>query len=89
MSTMKYTITLFLLAVVCFAGCSSTKTYVSPQTWNAASEGMTRQQIAKSIGQPASESLSSDVWRSEGWELRIAYDESGRTTNVARMLILQ
>lgn len=50
---------------------------------------MTRQQIANSIGQPASESPSGEVWRSEGWELRIAYDESGRATNVVRMLILR
>ncbi len=48
-----------------------------------------RQQIVDSIGQPASQSPSGEVWQSEGWELRIAYDESGRAANVVRVLILR
>jgi hypothetical protein len=86
---MKNTIALLTLAVVCLAGCSSTSTHASPKAWNAVGEGMMRQQIVNSIGQPASQSASSEIWRSEGWELRIAYDESGRATNVVRMLILK
>jgi hypothetical protein len=86
---MKYTITLLTVAFVCLAGCSSTGTHASPKAWNAISEGMLRQQIVNSIGQPASQSSSSEVWRSEGWELRVAYDESGQATNVVRLLILK
>jgi hypothetical protein len=86
---MKNTIALLTLAVVCLAGCASPRAQASPKAWNAVSEGMTRQQIVKKIGQPASQSASSEIWQSEGWELRIAYDESGRATNVVRMLILK
>jgi len=84
---MKHTITLLTLAVIALAGCSTT--YVAPKAWNAVGEGMTRAEIASSIGRPASQSPSTEVWRSEDWELRIAYDQGGRATNVVRKLVLK
>jgi len=85
--TMKYNITLLMLAVIFLAGCSTT--YVSPKAWDAAREGMTRQQIASSLGRPAFESPSHEVWRDGHWELEVAYDENGRATNVVRSAVLK
>lgn len=85
---MKRTIILLPLAAGCLAGCSSAETHASPKSWNAITEGMTREDIAGSIGQPAARSSSSEVWQSGGWELRVAYDQGGRATNVVRMLPL-
>jgi uncharacterized protein YceK len=86
---MKYTITLLTLAVVCLSGCSSSKAYTLPRAWHGVSEGMMRQQIVENNGQPASQLPSSEIWRKDGWELQIAYDESGQATNVVRILILK
>ncbi len=85
---MKYTLILFMLAVVGLAGCSTARTHTSPKSWNAVTEGMLREEIVSRIGQPASPSPASDVWRREGWELRAAYDPNGRATNVVRLLRL-
>ena len=84
---MKYMTTLLVFAVVWLAGCSTT--HVSPKAWNVVTEGMTRHDIAASIGQPASQSPVTEVWRSEGWELRVAYDKAGRATNVVRTFVLK
>jgi len=84
---MKYKNTLLTFAVVWLAGCSTT--YVSPKAWNSVTEGMMRHNIASSIGQPASQSPGTEVWRSEGWELRVAYDQSGRATNVVRTFVVK
>jgi hypothetical protein len=86
---MKHLIVAMTLAAGCLAGCSTARTHASPKSWNAISEGMMRQEIATSIGRPASQSASSEVWRSEGWELLVGYDENGRATNVVRTFILQ
>lgn len=87
--SMRYTIACLKIAMACLAGCSSARTATSPKVWADVSEGMMRQQIVDSIGQPASQSPSGEVWQSEGWELRIAYDESGQAANVVRVLILR
>jgi len=84
---MKFIITPLALALIAFAGCSTTR--VAPKGWNAVGEGMTRAEIASSIGRPVSQLPSIEVWRSEDWELRIAYDQNGRATNVVRKLVLK
>jgi len=86
---MKHTIALLTLAVACLAGCSSARTKTSPKAWVAVSEGMMKEQIVDTLGQPASQSPSGQVWQKEGWELRIAYDNSGRATHVVRQLVLK
>ena len=86
---MKHTIALLALAAACLAGCSSARTQTSPKVWAAVSEGMMKEQIVETLGQPASQSSSGQVWQKEGWELRIAYDNSGRATHVVRQLVLK
>jgi hypothetical protein len=86
---MKHLIVAMTLAAGCLTGCSTARTHASPKSWNAISEGMMRQEIVSSIGRPASQSPSSEIWRSDGWELHVGYDDSGRATNVVRTFILQ
>jgi hypothetical protein len=86
---MKYTIALLTLAAVCLAGCSTARTQTSPKAWAAVHEGMTKEQIVDTLGQPASQSPSGDVWQNKGWELRVAYDDSGRATRIMRQLVLK
>jgi hypothetical protein len=85
---MKPTVALLTIAVACLAGCASARTKTSPKAWAAVSEGMMKEQIVDTLGQPASQSPSGQVWQKEGWELRIAYDDSGRATRIVRMLVL-
>jgi outer membrane protein assembly factor BamE (lipoprotein component of BamABCDE complex) len=86
---MKFTIAILMLTVLCLAGCSSTKTHSSPPSWNSVKEGMSRPEIVRLIGQPTSPSSSTDIWKGEGWDLHVTYDQSGRAINVLRMRILQ
>ena len=86
---MKHTIALLTIAVACLAGCSSARTQTSPKAWAAVSEGMMKEQIVDTLGQPASQSPSGQVWQKEGWELRIAYDDRGRATRIMRQLVLE
>jgi uncharacterized protein YceK len=86
---MKFSIVLLIWAVVSLTSCSSTKTHTSPKEWNAVTDGMTRREVANRVGGgPTSQSSVGEVWRRHGWELRVAYDEGGRVTNVVRQLIL-
>ena len=86
---MKHTIALLTIAVACLAGCSSARSQTSPKAWAAVHEGMMKEQIVDTLGQPASQSSSGQVWQKEGWELRIAYDNSGRATQVVRQLVME
>jgi hypothetical protein len=86
---MKHTVALLTIAVACLVGCSSARTKTSPKAWAAVHEGMMKEQIVDTLGQPASHSPSGDVWQNKGWELRVAYDDSGRATRVVRMLVLE
>ena len=86
---MQHTIALLTLAAVCLAGCSSARTQTSPKAWAAVHEGMMKEQIVDTLGQPASQSPSGQVWQKEGWELHIAYDERGRATRLVRQLVME
>jgi uncharacterized protein YceK len=86
---MKHTVALLSIVVVCLAGCSSARTKTSPKAWAAVSEGMMKEQIVDTLGQPASQSSSGQVWQKEGWELHIAYDERGRATRLVRQLVMK
>jgi hypothetical protein len=86
---MQLTFALLMLAAVCFAGCSSTKTQTSPKAWEAVAEGMMRREIVTRIGPPAAGSPFNDLWRNDGWELRVDFDRGGRATNVVRTFILR
>lgn len=89
-NTMKQLAALLVLVGICLAGCSARTGHVSPKSWNSISEGMLRKQITQNIGQPVAQlSDYTEVWRSDGWELRVTYDQSGKATNVTRMLILK
>ena len=76
-----------VLLVILFVGCSTTRT--SPKAWNAVEEGMSRMEVVGNIGQPASRSPAGEIWLGDGWELRIAYDQGDRATNVVRRLELK
>jgi hypothetical protein len=74
-----------LLATCFFVGCSSLSESTSPKAWAAVQPGMTREQLHSRLGYPAVAENGNETWRSQSWELKVAYDSEGRVKEAVNL----
>jgi len=86
---MKRIVILFPIAVVVFVLTACTTTHTSPKQWSNITEGVSRAELVRQLGEPASRSQNVDTWFADGWHLRVMYDEGAYATNLVQELTLK
>jgi len=86
---MKRIVILLQIAVVVFVLTACTTTHTSPKQWSNITEGTSRAELVRQLGEPASRSQNVDTWFADGWQLRVMYDEEQHATNLVQELIMR
>ena len=74
------------ITLVVFVLTACTTTHTSPKQWSNVTEGTSRSELVRQLGEPASRSQNVDTWFADGWQLRVRYDEGEYATNLVQEL---